>query len=130
MNKTKLDEETEIFKAKILESKQTFFPHHNCAICGYGVGYVVRDGVVYFDPGCGCSKYVYHPDNISPVSWEELRIFMKINKIKLDEGLESFKTRIMKDKQRFFPGKECSVCGVPEAYVVLGEERSEAHGKL
>ena len=41
--------------------------HHECSMCGYKCAYIVREGNLYFDPGCYCSGGV----GLSPRSWQD-----------------------------------------------------------
>lgn len=35
----------------------TRIDHHDCGGCGYMTAFLIRDGQLYFDPGCNCSRY-------------------------------------------------------------------------
>ena len=42
----------------------------SCSICDYPLGFMFNeDGQVFFDPGCGCTDYQYHPE---PRTWEDI----------------------------------------------------------
>ena len=53
-------------KEAVVKAGLTWIQHHDCIGCGQDVGYVVRDGDLYFSSGCGCS---WSPDR--PCSWDE-----------------------------------------------------------
>lgn len=45
-----------------------FYPVHDCSMCGYRCGFIIRDEDVAYDSGCDCVTYT----NIQPRTWENL----------------------------------------------------------
>jgi hypothetical protein len=48
---------------------------HNCSICGYPCGYIIKGDDVYYDSGCDCTGC--HGFRVS--SWEEIAKFYNRN---------------------------------------------------
>lgn len=54
-------------KAAAEKAGLTRIDHHDCGGCGYMTAYLIRDGKLYFDPGCDCSRL--GPAAIEPRTW-------------------------------------------------------------
>ena len=60
----------EELKKQASEKNITFYPVHECSICGYMCGYIISGEDVKYDSGCGCGCINY--SNIKKRNWEEL----------------------------------------------------------
>lgn len=45
----------EDFKKQAKEKDIKRWNIHDCSMCGYQCGYIIRDNGVFYDSGCGCS---------------------------------------------------------------------------
>ena len=59
------------FMQQALKKNIKFVPNHDCAICGYTVGYRIYGTKVTYDSGCGCSFGC----NERLSSWDEISRF-------------------------------------------------------
>lgn len=66
----------EDFKKAAELKKITFWLVHNCSICEYPCGYIIRNNDVLYDSGCYCVNYI----NEQPTSWEDLAGFYNMQK--------------------------------------------------
>lgn len=64
----------------------TFIEHHVCGACDCSVGYIIILGNVYFDSGCGCSRYNTKPHMRT---WDELDAFLDANPEKIPGGIHT-----------------------------------------
>lgn len=53
---------------------EVFVPVRRCSICDEPVGYVVQLGALYFDRGCGCTRY-HSP--LEPRDWSDEIAFIQ-----------------------------------------------------
>lgn len=58
---------TEYFKQKAKEKNITRWNIHDCGMCGYKCGYVIRGEDISYDNGCGCSW-----GGERPADWNDL----------------------------------------------------------
>ena len=58
----------EEFKEQAEKLNITFWPGHNCSLCGYQVGFYFADGNVSYDNGCDCTS----GQNLNPRTWEDV----------------------------------------------------------
>ena len=65
----------EELKRQANKIKLTFYPVHNCSLCGYRCGYIINGDKVSYDSGCYCVKYMY----IEERSWKDLAETYNIN---------------------------------------------------
>jgi hypothetical protein len=56
----------EWFKSQLTD--QRFLPHHDCALCGVWVGYVVNGDEVWFRSSCGCSWAPERPSSFHEIA--------------------------------------------------------------
>jgi hypothetical protein len=61
----------EEFKKQVEVKEITFWPHHDCSICGYVCGYHFKNGHVGYDNGCYCTGRSYG-ENITSRTWSDL----------------------------------------------------------
>lgn len=53
----------------------TFWPVHDCSICGYTCGYYLYLEKPYYDSGCNC----VYSQNLDPRSWEDVAYTYNLN---------------------------------------------------
>lgn len=46
----------------------SFWEVHDCSMCGYKCGYVIRGEEVFYDAGCNCT----YGGSLEPRSWQDL----------------------------------------------------------
>lgn len=56
------------FKTQVDKLKLGHWPLRGCSICGYMIGYLFKDGGVFFDAGCDCVSY----SSVQPRTWEDV----------------------------------------------------------
>ena len=60
----------EELKKQVEEKVISFYPVHNCSMCGYRCGYIISNDFeqVDYDSGCGCTG----SSNVQRSSWNDL----------------------------------------------------------
>jgi len=71
------------FEQKAKEKGITKWNMHDCSICGYKCGYIIRGDKVTYDPGCDC---VNGPERES--SWDHLADHYNRNQRENNEHIE------------------------------------------
>jgi len=56
-------------KQQAIAKNITFYPVHNCSMCGYQCGYVIENDKVGYDSGCDCT---YNAGGIELRDWDDL----------------------------------------------------------
>ena len=58
----------EDFKKQAKNHSIKFWNIHNCSMCGYECGYIIRGDKLFYDSGCNCGFGI----DVRPVDWEEM----------------------------------------------------------
>lgn len=58
-----MNQQQKDFKERLLNlmRKGAWLPHHDCSACAQWVHYFMRDGHLYFDSNCGCTRFTSQP---------------------------------------------------------------------
>jgi hypothetical protein len=53
----------------------SFWLTHNCSMCGYPCGYIIKGDKVFYDSGCDCVNYT----DVQERDWEDLAYSYNMN---------------------------------------------------
>ena len=65
------------FKEAAERNNITSWPIHDCSICGYQCGYIIKGDEVFYDNGCDC---INGPSNIQQVDWHNIANMYNLQK--------------------------------------------------